>query len=402
MVRKVLFVFMATLFIAQFLMSEERRVALVIGNSAYAETPLKNPVNDATDIAAALKESGFAVTLLPNATREAMEKAIRDLGNALKSGGVGLFYYAGHGVQMKGRNYLIPIGADIQEEDEVGYKAVDADLVLAKMESAGNGTNIVILDACRTNPFPGAARALGDRGLAVVGVQPAGSYIIYATQPNATAQDGSGRNGVFTKNLLANLKVPGLDIDLMLRRVRDAVRAETGNAQVPWSSSSLSSAGFMFVPGTGSAAAPDSPAELEVIPEVATPFENLLKTAVKGDVIAQFNIANAYYNGVGVAKNFTESVKWYRIAADQGNADAQYNLGVAFYTGTGIYKDFAEAVKWFVKAAQQGETNAQCSLGQAYFNGDGVDQDYVAAVKWYQTAAEQGNPYAQGGVKSFV
>ena len=132
-----------------------------------------------------------------------------------------------------------------------------------------------------TNPFPGAARALGDRGLAVVGVQPAGSYIIYATQPNATAQDGSGRNGVFTKNLLANMKVPGLDIDLMLRRVRDAVRAETGNAQVPWSSSSLSSAGFMFVPGTKPANATYSSPKEFVIPASATPFSDLLTTAEK-------------------------------------------------------------------------------------------------------------------------
>ncbi|MEI6875735.1 MAG: caspase family protein, partial [Spirochaetota bacterium] len=193
-------------------------MALVIGNGAYASSPLKNPVNDATDLASALKDLGFAVTLLPNATRETMEKAIRDFGTSLRSGGTGLFYYAGHGVQVKGRNYLIPIGADIQEADEVSYRAVDADLVLAQMESAGNGTNIVILDACRNNPFPGADRAIGDRGLAIVGVQPSGSYIIYATQPNATAQDGSGRNGVFTKYLLANLKTPGLDVDLMARR----------------------------------------------------------------------------------------------------------------------------------------------------------------------------------------
>jgi uncharacterized caspase-like protein len=278
-----------------------RRVALVIGNSAYAVNPLRNPVNDARDIGAALREVGFEVSSLQDASREQMEKGITDFGRALKAGGTGLFYYAGHGVQMKGRNYLIPVGVSIEEADEVSYKAVDADLVLAKMESAGNGTNIIILDACRNNPFPGADRAVGSRGLAVVGVQPAGSYIIYATQPNATAQDGTGRNGVFTRNLLAHIRTAGLDVDLMVRRVRDGVKAETNGTQVPWSNSSLSSAGFMFVPGGGSSSAATPAAEPAQVVASAKPRLRVARS-YGSLVISAATAGTLYLDGVSLGE----------------------------------------------------------------------------------------------------
>jgi formylglycine-generating enzyme required for sulfatase activity len=227
----------------------EKRVALVIGNGAYSSTPLKNPANDAKDIAAALTDLSFNVTLLVDADRAAMEKAIKSFGTALRSSDAGFFYYAGHGIQVRGKNYLIPIGVEISDADEIPYSAIDAELVLAKMESAGNKVNIVILDACRNNPFPGSERSV-DRGLAVVSRQPAGSLIVYSTAPGQTAQDGDGRNGLFTKYLLQYMSSPGLDVELMIRKVRDGVREETAGAQVPWSNSSLSSAGFVLAPGT--------------------------------------------------------------------------------------------------------------------------------------------------------
>jgi hypothetical protein len=131
----------------------EQRIALVIGNSTYSSGPLKNPVNDATDMAATLKKLGFTVTLKKNARMQEMEEAIEELGNRLKRGGVGLFYYAGHGVQVNGMNYLLPVGAKINKESDVRFQAVDAGKVLAEMENANNGLNIVILDACRDNPL---------------------------------------------------------------------------------------------------------------------------------------------------------------------------------------------------------------------------------------------------------
>jgi uncharacterized caspase-like protein len=158
----------------------EQRIALVIGNSACSSGPLKNPVNDATDMAAMLKKLGFTVTLLKNARMQGMEEAIEELGNRLKRGGVGLFYYAGHGVQVSGVNYLLPVGVKINKESDVRFQAVDASRVLAEMENANNGLNIVILDACRDNPFGKTFRS-ASRGLAIVSSAPVGTFISYST-----------------------------------------------------------------------------------------------------------------------------------------------------------------------------------------------------------------------------
>jgi hypothetical protein len=225
----------------------ETRIALVIGNGDYANVPLKNPANDATDMAAALKTIGSSVTLVVDGDFAAMNRAVRDFGNSIKrQDAVALFYYSGHGVQYQGANYLIPAHADIQSADELPYSAVNAEQVYAKMEASGARTNLIILDACRNNPFPGAERAL-ERGLAVVGnVQPPRSLIVYSTAPGKTALDGEGRNGVFTTALLKHLSDPGLDAELMVRRVREDVIAATNGAQVPWHNSSITGQGFFF------------------------------------------------------------------------------------------------------------------------------------------------------------
>jgi uncharacterized caspase-like protein len=216
----------------------EQRTALIIGNSSYPEAPLKNPVNDASDIAALLRELGFKVSLVSNADRRRMRGAIRDFAQDLKRGGVGLFYFAGHGILSRGKNYLIPVGADVREEFDLEDQAVDANTVLAGMEDAGNRVNIVILDACRNNPFARSWRSASSGGLAQMNA-PTGSFIAFATAPNSVAADGSGRNGIFTKHLLSSLREGDSDIDRVFTRVTAAVSLETGNKQVPWKSSSL-------------------------------------------------------------------------------------------------------------------------------------------------------------------
>ena len=154
----------------------ERRIALVIGNGNYSIGRLKNPVNDAADVAVALKRAGFAVTLKKDANLQDMVETIEDFGNSLKRGGVGLFYYAGHGVQVNGVNYLLPINARINKETDVRFQAVDAGRVLAEMEHANNGLNIVSFDACRDNPFGKSFRS-ASRGLAIVANAPSGTLI---------------------------------------------------------------------------------------------------------------------------------------------------------------------------------------------------------------------------------
>ena len=210
--------------------------ALVIGNGAYQDIPLRNPVNDAQAMAAALEKLGFRVTQKTNVTQPDMENAIREFGQTLKKEDVALFYFSGHGVQVNGINYLLPIGADIRSEDEVKYKAVDAGMVLDKLEAAGNQLNIVILDACRNNPYKGA-RSMS-RGLAVMSAPP-GALIAYATAPGTTAADGEGDNSPYTKHLLAAMNAPGLKIEEVFKKVRVGVMADTANQQVPWEASSL-------------------------------------------------------------------------------------------------------------------------------------------------------------------
>jgi hypothetical protein len=219
------------------LVVNSERLALVIGNSAYQTAPLKNPVNDAEDMSKALSAMGFKVFLYKNADKRTLEESIRDFGRQLKSGGVGLFYFSGHGMQVEGRNYLIPVNAKIESESDIKYEAVDAGLVLGKMEDAGNQLNIVILDACRNNPFSRSFRSAAT-GLARMDA-PTGSLIAYSTAPGAVAADGAERNGTFTKHLIRHLATPDLTVEQVLKRVRVDVAAETTQRQIPWESSSL-------------------------------------------------------------------------------------------------------------------------------------------------------------------
>ncbi len=214
-----------------------RRIALVIGNGAYTNAPtLKNPSNDARDMAATLKLLGFAVASAIDADQRTMKRLIREFGQQLKRGVQGLFYYAGHGVQMRGRNYLIPANAEIISETDV-EQGVDLNLVLGLMDEAQNGLNIVILDACRNNPFSRSFRSAGS-GLAQVDA-PTGTLIAYATSPGRVAGDGQGRNGLYTSELLSQMLVSGIGVEEMFKRVRAGVQRQTNGQQVPWESSSL-------------------------------------------------------------------------------------------------------------------------------------------------------------------
>jgi hypothetical protein len=234
----------------------EARHALVIGNSAYANGPLRNPVNDARAMAKALGEAGFNVTLLEDATQPAMHRAVRAFGSRIAKGGVGLFYYAGHGIQAKGRNYLIPVNADINQEYEIEFSSIDVNLVLATMDSAKNALNIVILDACRNNPFARAFRN-AQAGLAQMEA-PTGTFIAFATAPGAVAADGSGEHGVYTKYLLGEIAKPGVPIELVFKQVRNGVMTETDGRQTPWESSSLRGDFFFRAPQGAGAQPPFS------------------------------------------------------------------------------------------------------------------------------------------------
>lgn len=217
---------------------DEIRTALIIGNSDYRMGVLANPVNDARAMATVLKQVGFDVILkteVPN--KDEMKRAIREFGRKLERGGVGLFYYAGHGLQVDGINYLIPVEAQIYNQEEVEYECVEAGFVLAQMENARNRMNVVIMDACRDNPFARSFRS-SQRGLATINA-PTGTLIAYATAPGSVASDGTGKNGLYTEILLNEIQVEGQKIEETFKNVRRSVLDMSDGRQIPWESSSL-------------------------------------------------------------------------------------------------------------------------------------------------------------------
>lgn len=234
--------------------NQTQRVALVIGNAAYKDAPLSNPINDARAFAQALQESGFSVILRENTDQRGMLAALREFGDRLRAGGTGLFYYAGHGMQIKGRNYLIPIGANVEREDEIAYSTVDAQAVLDKMEAAGNPSNIMILDACRNNPFLRSSRG-GQSGLSQMEA-PAGTLVAFSTAPGAVASDGTGTNGLYTQHLLNAVRQPGSKVEDVFKQVRANVRKESQGKQIPWEVTSLE--GDFYFKGAPAASAASS------------------------------------------------------------------------------------------------------------------------------------------------
>jgi hypothetical protein len=219
----------------------ERRIALVIGNATYKINPLKNPVNDSTDMARSLRSVGFDVIEANNTTLAQMREVTRRFADKLGNSDVGLVYYSGHGVEVKGKNYLIPVNADIKREYEVVDQAFDASQFLEMMDNIrgpnNKRVNILIVDACRNNELQKSWRSTNN-GLARMDA-PGGTFISFATAPGRVAADGVGRNSPYTKHLLQALKQPNVPIEQVFKVVRRNVMEETKGEQIPWENSSL-------------------------------------------------------------------------------------------------------------------------------------------------------------------
>lgn len=228
----------------------EKRVALVIGNANYRHVArLDNPMNDARLMAGTLARLGFVLVdgrALIDVDKSAFDNAVRRFGQELQGADVGLFYYAGHGLQLRGHNYLVPVGANPTREADIDFETLDAALVLRQMEAAGTSLNLVILDACRNNPFGGRGLRSANGGLAQM-VAPEGTLISFATQPGNVALDGSGANSPFTRALADTIQRPGLDIFRTFNEVGLAVKKATAGTQQPWVSSSPIAGNFYFV-----------------------------------------------------------------------------------------------------------------------------------------------------------
>ncbi len=290
---------------------QAKNYALLIGNADYAFAPLDNPVNDAPDFGKVLREIGFDAKVLTNQTQEAMLQAIRSFGETIKNNdGIALFYFAGHGVQVEGENYLLPIGVPFRSEEDVKKHAVPANMVLRYMEDAKNRVNIVVLDACRNNPFI-KTRSLKSRGLAPMDA-PSGSLVAFATAPGTEALDGVGRNGLYTKHLMANAKVPGLTIEQVFKRTREGVENESekimGKRQSPREESSLKGGDMYFVPPPKTAGGGVDPAAVELA---------YWNTIANSDNPADFDSYLAQYpNGkfAALAKNRLDALRGQQLA----------------------------------------------------------------------------------------
>ncbi|NNG02918.1 MAG: caspase family protein, partial [Inquilinus sp.] len=239
-----------------------QRVALVVGNGAYTHTPaLPNAANDGRAMAAALRGLGFEVIEGIDLDRRAMEDRLRAFARAVRGGEVGLFFYAGHGLQVDGRNYLLPVDARLEDESDLAFETLALDFVLDQLDRSV-GTGLVFLDACRDNPLSRSlARGMSATRSAAIGRGLAridggiGTLIAYATEPDAVALDGDGPNSPFTTALLRHIGAPGLEVRQMLTRVRQDVIEQTRRQQVPWDHSSLTDA-FYFKPAAAPATAP--------------------------------------------------------------------------------------------------------------------------------------------------
>jgi uncharacterized caspase-like protein len=271
----------------------EERIALVIGNAAYRVDPLDNPVNDARLVAQSLRQSGFAVRVHENLDRRAMVEALRDFSNRLGENTIAALYYAGHGLQLRDRNFLIPVDAEIRSEDEIPIAGVDIDFLLRRMGTARSRINIVILDACRNNPFAGKGGNTA-QGLAQMDA-PVGTLLAYATAPGKLAADGGGgANSLYATHLARALLAPGLPVEHVFKRVREAVVRDTRELQVPWESSSLQGE-FAFVPGI--AVAQGAASDVEAAGELA--FWNSIQASQRADEYRAY--LRQYPNGRFVA-----------------------------------------------------------------------------------------------------
>jgi TPR repeat protein len=416
----------------------EARVALVIGNGSYAANRLMNPRNDAGLMARALASTGFEVMTAMDASADAMREAISRFGNRLQEpGAVALFYYAGHGVQIDGDNYLIPLGAGIHSAEDVTEYGVPLQSVMRTMQRSSTRLNIVILDACRDNPFTAGAWTASVSGLAPV-VAPADTIIAYSTGPGQLADDGSGDNSPYTAALASEMTQPGATLEDVFRATRRHVLERTANQQTPWEHSSLVSQ-FYFVPraadGALVAGLPANAQLLEItawdrIKDTHDPqlikdhmqhFPNGLFAELAAVRLAKIEAmrsltpwswimtggidsgtrlaaAQATYDKALVIDidgtppgELALAVKLYSEAASEGLPSAMYRVGRSFDKGRGVSKDLLEAAKWYGRATEANYPPAMAALGTMHEFGEGAAPNLAEALRLYRAAADAGN-----------
>jgi uncharacterized protein len=410
------------------------RLALVLGNARYQSVPaLANPANDAADLAQALRAVGFEVIETRDATRAAMAAAVRDFSERLHGADVALFFYSGHGLQMNGENYLLPVDAKIENQADVRFNTINLSDIQQEMEASGR-VNIIILDACRTNPFAETlnhGRGAPTRGLGRVDAAGEGSLIVYATQPNNVAFDGAGRNSPFTAALVKHIGTPGLEVRQMISKVRGDVLEATDRRQTPWDSSSLVGDVYLAgsptpapqaVVGSGAPATeapPAAPANVSspaVVAQSATsapqpsnpappqPAAPIPQSEAKSGLAADCEHLAAPAPPFATPGQVKEAktrdyapaipVCEAAVAAAPNDPRLQYLLGLAY----DVTKNYLQAAHHYAKAADSGYVNAEDALGVLFATGRGVVKDEQRAFDLLNKAAIGGSPSGMGNL----
>mgnify|MGYP001009337106 CR=1 FL=1 len=369
------------------------RVALVIGNGAYADRPLRNPVNDAADLAVALERLGFQVLRYTDLDRKGMHRALQAFREALRGKELGLFYYAGHGAQRNGRNYLIPIKADIKDAADLPVEALEADGVLAQMQSAGNTVSVVILDACRNLPYPGADRA-GARGLERMDAI-RGSLVAYATSPGNVAQDGDGRNSPYAAALLAEIGKPGVSLTELFNNVGWAVARATRNMQEPWYSSSplpkVYLAQAQEPPPVPVPSPAPTPAPTPATPQAGQVFHDRLKDGSDGPALVVIG-AGEFWMGSPESEAGRAPVedagreRRHRVRIEKAFALGQTEVTV------GEFRRFVDATRYRTEAEAEAERDVGVKGCYTWSATDG-QWNWRAGLSWRQPGYEQKDNY---------
>jgi uncharacterized caspase-like protein len=399
-------VLVSVVLVAPAVVFADGRVALVVGNSTYTHIGrLPNPDNDARDISAALRRLGFEVTTEFDADRVELTEALRAFTRQSAGADISLVFYAGHGIEMDGVNYLVPVDARLERDVDVRFETVTVDDLL--VSTSGASLRLVILDACRNNPLARSMQrtaatrtvsggSFGDLNEDLLGDE---TLVAYAAAAGTTAADGTGRNSPYTSALLAHLDEP-LEILTLFRRVRARVLEATNGEQRPHEYQSLLREHYL-----SGAPAMEAVTVEAAVPDVADvdvgelDVANLRVLAERGMADAQSELGRRYEAGRnGVERDYGDAVSWYRRAAEQGHAEAQAYLGFMYWAGRGVGQSNAEAVHWYRRSAEQGHALGQNNLGAMYRDGRGLSEDDEEAVRWFRRSAEQGHALGQASL----
>lgn len=399
--------------------SANDRLAIVIGNNNYKHIDiLTTPENDADAIGQVLKKLNFDVIYYKNTDYAMLDGAVSDMAKIVgeKKYKTVLIFYSGHGLQVKGVNYLIPIDANPVTPEDVKYKCTQADRFLSNLAALDVPTKIMLLDACRNNPFKSMVKSVDNSGLGFMSAS--GTFIGYAAAPGTKAADGVMLGmplSPYTQAIINHIETPNISIDELFTRVSNNTQSLCQKAnynQEPFKNSSLRR-NFYFknapratnTPVRKAKAEPYSAEEIKDLYDRAikfydaedydTAFELFEIAALRSHDRSQFKLGWMYRKGYSVSQNDVVAVQWYRKAADQGHAAAQTNLGYMYENGYGVTENDETAVRWFRKAAEQGFAYGQKNLGNMYENGKGVAKNKTEAIRLYKLAAKQGLTSAQ-------